>query len=152
LAPQVLWKAALPIVVVSAPLRAFLPRRLSVFLLPHQAALNRSESQIGLVKASFSVQTQRILRQELDCFMKKEVGYISQYLNWVRSTLAEDVASCQPVSTALDSARVILCDRIVDPWNAFWFSLGSCTFFLIPSIFFSIKTVQHFRPVRHRLM
>uniref|UniRef100_A0A8D2LGK9 Prominin 2 n=1 Tax=Varanus komodoensis TaxID=61221 RepID=A0A8D2LGK9_VARKO len=66
--------------------------------------------------------------------------------------LAEDVASCQPVSTALDSARVILCDRIVDPWNAFWFSLGSCTFFLIPSIFFSIKTVQHFRPVRHRLI
>ncbi|XP_044273296.1 prominin-2 [Varanus komodoensis] len=119
---------------------------------PFCAALNRSESQIGLVKASFSVQTQRILRQELDCFMKKEVGYISQYLNWVRSTVTEDVASCQPVSTALDSARVILCDRIVDPWNAFWFSLGSCTFFLIPSIFFSIKTVQHFRPVRHRLI
>lgn len=30
--------------------------------------------------------------------------------------LTEDVASCQPFSTALDNGRVILCDRIADPW------------------------------------
>lgn len=30
--------------------------------------------------------------------------------------LREDVASCQPLATALDNGQVILCDRIADPW------------------------------------
>uniref|UniRef100_A0A8C3KAY1 Prominin 2 n=1 Tax=Calidris pygmaea TaxID=425635 RepID=A0A8C3KAY1_9CHAR len=66
--------------------------------------------------------------------------------------LREDVASCQPLATALDNGRVILCDRIADPWNAFWFSLGCCTFFLIPSIIFAIRLTKHFRPIRNRLI
>lgn len=35
--------------------------------------------------------------------------------------------------------------------NAFWFCLGWCTFFLIPSIVFAIKTSKYFRPIRKRL-
>lgn len=144
--------------------------------------------------------------------------------------LREDVASCQPLATALDNGRVILCDRIADPWvriqslsphggpavrrgppqcsipppsrtnlgqpgptaaltpphhqdqppqgspnpstawglplpaqlhgnphalslqNAFWFSLGCCTFFLIPNIIFAVRLTKHFRPIRNRLM
>lgn len=133
------------------------------------------------------------------------------------------MASCQPLATALDNGRVILCDRIADPWvrilslslhgglvgtcmvlistslgqpgltaaltpphthtrtshhkapqtplepggclmqlsrdpralslqNAFWFSLGCCTFFLIPNIIFAIRLTKHFRPIRNRLM
>uniref|UniRef100_A0A8C9LDB0 Prominin 2 n=1 Tax=Pavo cristatus TaxID=9049 RepID=A0A8C9LDB0_PAVCR len=69
-------------------------------------------------------------------------------LSWLR----EDVASCQPLATALDNGRVILCDRIADPWNAFWFSLGCCTFFLIPNIIFAIRLTKHFRPIRNRLI
>ncbi|KFW69319.1 Prominin-2, partial [Pygoscelis adeliae] len=66
--------------------------------------------------------------------------------------LREDVASCQPLATALDNGRVILCDRIADPWNAFWFSLGCCTFFLIPNIIFAVRLTKHFPPIRNRLM
>uniref|UniRef100_A0A8C3QMR1 Prominin 2 n=1 Tax=Cyanoderma ruficeps TaxID=181631 RepID=A0A8C3QMR1_9PASS len=66
--------------------------------------------------------------------------------------LREDVASCQPLATALDNGRVILCDRIADPWNAFWFSLGCCTFFLIPNIIFAVRLTKHFRPIRNRLI
>ncbi|KAJ6658707.1 hypothetical protein lerEdw1_019867 [Lerista edwardsae] len=117
-----------------------------------QARINSTVARVGLVETVLPIQTQKILRQELDCFVRKEVGYISQYLSWLRSALTEDVASCQPFSTALDNGRVILCDRIVDPWNAFWFSLGGCTFLLIPSIFFAMTIAKHFRPIRHRLM
>ncbi|XP_053125684.1 prominin-2 isoform X2 [Hemicordylus capensis] len=117
-----------------------------------QARINNTENQIGLVEAILPLQTQRILRQELDCFVRKEVGYVSQYLSWLRTVLMEDVASCQPFSTALDNGRVILCDRIADPWNAFWFSLGCCAFFLILSIIFAIETTRHLRPIRHRLI
>ncbi|XP_026570895.1 prominin-2 [Pseudonaja textilis] len=117
-----------------------------------QAQFNNTESQITLVEAILPLQTQKILRQELDCFARKELGYISQYLNWMRTTLAEDVASCQPFSTALDNGRVILCNRILDPWNAFWFSLGGCAFFLLPGIFLALKMMKHFRPIRHKLV
>lgn len=117
-----------------------------------QARINSTEARIVLVETVLPLQTQKILRQELDCFVKKEVGYISQYLNWLRTTLTQDVASCQPFSTALDNGRVILCDRIADPWNAFWFSLGGCTFLLIPSIILAMKITKHFRPIRHRLI
>ncbi|XP_063166949.1 prominin-2 [Candoia aspera] len=117
-----------------------------------QAQFQNTESQTTLVEAVLPLQTLKILRQELDCFVRKELGYISQYLNWMRTTLTEDVASCQPFSTALDNSWVILCNRIVDPWNAFWFSLGGCTFFLLPSIFLALKMMKHFRPIRHRLV
>ncbi|NWS77667.1 PROM2 protein, partial [Crotophaga sulcirostris] len=104
------------------------------------------------VEARLPVQAQQILRQEIGCFVRKELRHFAQYLNWVGQTLREDVASCQPLATALDNGRVILCDRIADPWNAFWFSLGCCTFFLIPNIIFAIRLTKHFRPIRNRLM
>uniref|UniRef100_A0A803YSE1 Prominin 2 n=1 Tax=Meleagris gallopavo TaxID=9103 RepID=A0A803YSE1_MELGA len=107
---------------------------------------------IASVETRLPVQAQQILRQEIGCFTRKELRYFAQYLHWVGQTLREDVASCQPLATALDNGRVILCDRIADPWNAFWFSLGCCTFFLIPNIIFAIRLTKHFRPIRNRLI
>lgn len=42
--------------------------------------------------------------------------------------------------------------RVLSSQNAFWFSLGCCTFFLIPNIIFAIRLTKHFRPIRNRLM
>ncbi|NXD84008.1 PROM2 protein, partial [Halcyon senegalensis] len=122
-------------------------------LAPHlQERVKTTLATIASVEARLPVQAQQILRQEIGCFTRKELRYFAQYLNWVGQTLREDVASCQPLATALDNGRVILCDRIADPWNAFWFSLGCCTFFLIPNIIFAIRLTKHFRPIRNRLM
>ncbi|NXS55213.1 PROM2 protein, partial [Brachypteracias leptosomus] len=122
-------------------------------LAPHlQERVKTTLATTSSVEARLPVQAQQILRQEIGCFTRKELRYFTQYLNWVGQTLREDVASCQPLATALDNGRVILCDRIADPWNAFWFSLGCCTFFLIPNIIFAIRLTKHFRPIRNRLM
>ncbi|XP_053822636.1 prominin-2 isoform X1 [Vidua chalybeata] len=122
-------------------------------LAPHlKERVRRTLATTASVEARLPVQAQQILRQELGCFTRKELRYFSQYLNWVGQTLREDVASCQPLATALDNGRVILCDRIAEPWNAFWFSLGCCTFFLIPSIIFAVRLTKHFRPIRNRLI
>ncbi|NXY61784.1 PROM2 protein, partial [Callaeas wilsoni] len=122
-------------------------------LAPHlKERVKRTLATTASVEARLPVQAQQILRQELSCFTRKELRYFAQYLNWVGQTLREDVASCQPLATALDNGRVILCDRIADPWNAFWFSLGCCTFFLIPNIIFAVRLTKHFRPIRNRLM
>ncbi|XP_061204139.1 prominin-2 [Neopsephotus bourkii] len=122
-------------------------------LAPHlQERVRTTLATIASVEARLPVQAQQILRQEIGCFTRRELRYFTQYLNWVGQTLREDVASCQPLATALDNGRVILCDRIADPWNAFWFSLGCCTFFLIPNIIFAIRLTKHFRPIRNRLI
>ncbi|NXN09940.1 PROM2 protein, partial [Indicator maculatus] len=122
-------------------------------LAPHlQELVKTTLTTTASVEARLPLQAQQILRQEIGCFTRKELRYFTQYLNWVGQTLREDVASCQPLATALDNGRVILCDRIADPWNAFWFSLGCCTFFLIPNIIFAVRLTKHFRPIRNRLM
>ncbi|XP_075418786.1 prominin-2 [Tenrec ecaudatus] len=93
----------------------------------------------------------RILRNESKCYLSREVTYFSQYVDWVREEVTQHIATCQPLSGAMDNGRVILCDMITDPWNAFWFCLAWCTFFLIPSIIFAVKTSKYFRPIRKRL-
>lgn len=35
--------------------------------------------------------------------------------------------------------------------NAFWFCLAWCTFFLLPSVVFAIKTSKYFHPIWKRL-
>ncbi|KAG8509679.1 Prominin-2, partial [Galemys pyrenaicus] len=93
----------------------------------------------------------RVLRNESECFLSREMGYFSQYVAWVREEVTQRIATCQPLSGALDNGRVILCDMVADPWNAFWFCLAWCTFLLIPSIVFAVKTAKYFRPIRKRL-
>ncbi|XP_023474449.1 prominin-2 isoform X2 [Equus przewalskii] len=92
-----------------------------------------------------------ILKNESECFLTREMGYFSQYVAWVREEVTQRIATCQPLSGALDNGRVVLCDMMADPWNAFWFCLAWCTFFLIPSIIFAVKTSKYFRPIRKRL-
>ncbi|NXP42106.1 PROM2 protein, partial [Leiothrix lutea] len=112
-------------------------------LAPHlKEQVKRTLATTASVEARLPVQAQQILRAR--CGLMPCLCSLFQ--------LREDVASCQPLATALDNGQVILCDRIADPWNAFWFSLGCCTFFLIPNIIFAVRLTKHFRPIRNRLI
>ncbi|XP_036039074.1 prominin-2 [Onychomys torridus] len=106
---------------------------------------------VSHLKGELPAQTNLIIRNASECFLTRELGYFSQYVAWVREEVTQHIATCQPLSGALDNGHVILCDMMADPWNAFWFCLGWCTFFLIPSIIFAVKTSKYFRPIRKRL-
>ncbi|XP_019065171.1 prominin-2 isoform X1 [Fukomys damarensis] len=106
---------------------------------------------VTYLKAELPPLTNRILQNASECFLAREIGYFSQYVAWVKEEVTQHIATCQPFSGALDNGRAILCDMMADPWNAFWFCLGWCTFFLIPSIIFAVKTSKYFRPIRKRL-
>uniref|UniRef100_A0A6I8NS96 Prominin 2 n=1 Tax=Ornithorhynchus anatinus TaxID=9258 RepID=A0A6I8NS96_ORNAN len=125
----------------------FLAQVCGLFLL-RRALLSLHQNQVVLQEASLvSVRA----RGESECFLNRQLDYFSQYLSWVRQTVTQQIATCKPLSRALDNAQVILCDLIADPWNAFWFCLAWCTFLLIPSMIFAIKMTKHFRPIRKRL-
>ncbi|XP_023573159.1 prominin-2 [Octodon degus] len=103
------------------------------------------------LKTELPALTNHVIQNASECFLTREMGYFSQYVAWVKEEVTQHIATCQPFSAALDNGRVILCDMVADPWNAFWFCLGWCTFFLIPSIIFAVKTSKYFRPIRKRL-
>ncbi|XP_053575436.1 prominin-2 [Bombina bombina] len=86
------------------------------------------------------------VKNESSCLLQQAIKYFTQYLDWVKKNVIEDISSCRSVSVTLDNARVIVCNHITDPWNGFWFCLGWCTFLLIPNIILSIKAVQHITP------
>ncbi|XP_027623344.1 prominin-2 isoform X1 [Tupaia chinensis] len=108
-------------------------------------------SNVTYLKRELPAWATRILRNESECFLARGISYFSQYVDWVREEVTQRIATCQPLSGALDNSRVILCDMMADPWNAFWFCLAWCTFFLVPSIVFAVKTSKYFRPIRKRL-
>ncbi|RMB91471.1 hypothetical protein DUI87_32050 [Hirundo rustica rustica] len=117
-------------------------------LAPHlKERVKRTLATTASVEARLPVQAQQILRQELGCFTRKELRYFTHIPQLGR---ADAEGGCgfvrQPLATALDNGRVILCDRIADPWNAFWFSLGCCTFFLIPNIIFAVRLTNTSAP------
>ncbi|XP_062376541.1 prominin 1 b [Sardina pilchardus] len=86
-----------------------------------------------------------VVKQETDKFVQRVVGYFKQYTNWVRQSLDAEVAQCKPISNLVDSLEIVACSFIVDSVNTFWFGLGGCCLFLIPSIILSIKLAKYYR-------
>uniref|UniRef100_A0A4W5KKH0 Uncharacterized protein n=1 Tax=Hucho hucho TaxID=62062 RepID=A0A4W5KKH0_9TELE len=77
------------------------------------------------------------------------MGYFTAYADWANFTITQQVGLCGPVADAVDSAEVIVCSNMVKSLNAFWFSLGWCMIFFVPSIIFSINLAKFYRRMKH---
>ncbi|XP_026127037.1 prominin-1-A-like [Carassius auratus] len=86
-----------------------------------------------------------VVKQEADKFIKKLLGYFSQYTEWVKHSLDMEVAQCKPISNIIDSLEIVGCGFVVDSVNMFWFGLGGCCLLLIPSIIISVKLAKFYR-------
>nr|DBA29297.1 TPA: hypothetical protein GDO54_009535 [Pyxicephalus adspersus] len=87
-----------------------------------------------------------IIKQESKKFMDTVINYFVQYVQWVKDSIALDVAGCKPIANAIDTAvDVFLCSYIIDSVNSFWFGLGGSTIFLIPAIIFAVKLAKFYR-------
>ncbi|XP_075714488.1 prominin-1 isoform X8 [Rhinoderma darwinii] len=87
-----------------------------------------------------------IIKQESKKFMNTILSYFVKYIQWVKDSIALDVAGCKPIANAVDTVvDVFLCSYIIDSVNSFWFGLGGATIFLIPAIIFAIKLAKFYR-------
>ncbi|NWV61092.1 PRM1A protein, partial [Malurus elegans] len=86
-----------------------------------------------------------IIKNETWAFLEQLLDFFETYISWAKSRLTDDVARCKPVAQSLDNVEVIGCDYIMDSVNAFWFSLGWCTLFLLPSIILSVRLAKFYR-------
>ncbi|NXI41865.1 PRM1A protein, partial [Galbula dea] len=86
-----------------------------------------------------------IIKNETRAFLETLLDFFETYISWAKSKLMRDVAHCKPIAQTLDNVETIACDYILDSLNAFWFSLGWCTFFLLPSIILSVRLAKFYR-------
>uniref|UniRef100_A0A8C6SV15 Prominin 2 n=1 Tax=Neogobius melanostomus TaxID=47308 RepID=A0A8C6SV15_9GOBI len=109
--------------------------------------LNLPEFSIGHILqrlTTFSL----TLFQESGEFLDCQLGFFTAFAEWANIAITQDMGRCGPVAGALDSAEIIVCSNAVEALNAFWFSLGWCMVFLIPSIILTIKLAKYYRRMK----
>ncbi|XP_042314436.1 prominin-1-A-like [Sceloporus undulatus] len=89
--------------------------------------------------------TGEIIKNATMTFVNSVLSYFELYMDWVKSNIKEKVGCCGPAAWTVDSMNTIFCDYIVDSLNAFWFSLGWCTVFLLPNIILAVKLAKFYR-------
>ncbi|NWI53383.1 PRM1A protein, partial [Calyptomena viridis] len=88
----------------------------------------------------------QVIVQETKKYMDTVVGYFEQYIEWVKESIAMEVAACKPIANVIDTAvDIFLCSYITDSVNTFWFGLGGSSMFLIPAIIFAVKLSKYYR-------
>ncbi|XP_063818443.1 prominin-1-A-like [Pseudophryne corroboree] len=113
-----------------------------------KASLNSTLTAVDYAQLFITTQVASIVKNATTSYLNTILGYFTSYIDWTKSMLTTNLARCGPVAGALNSAEVIVCQYLVDTFNAFWFSLGWCTIFLIPSIIVSVKLAKHYRRMK----
>ncbi|KAM7417206.1 hypothetical protein PAMA_017040 [Pampus argenteus] len=86
-----------------------------------------------------------LIKRETDKYKATLVGYFHQYLEWVKTSLAMEVAPCKPFSNMVDTTEIITCSFLIDSMNTFWMGLGCSTLFLLPSVILAVKLAKYYR-------
>ncbi|NWT17714.1 PRM1A protein, partial [Vireo altiloquus] len=131
----------------SGPLRSL---KENIHSVQSEAAQLEGQTTTALDKASntqklLERETPNIIKNETRAFLEHLLDIFETYISWAKSRLTEDVARCKPIAQSLDNVEVIGCDYIMDSVNAFWFSLGWCTLFLLPSIILAVRLAKFYR-------
>uniref|UniRef100_A0A8C9G6S7 Prominin-1-A-like n=1 Tax=Pavo cristatus TaxID=9049 RepID=A0A8C9G6S7_PAVCR len=122
----------------------------NIQLVQSQAAQLEAQTNSTLDKASATQEflgreIGNIIKNETWAFLEELLGFFETYISWAKSSLRMDMARCKPIAQSLDNVEAIACDHILDSMNAFWFSLGWCTVFLLPSIILAVRLAKFYR-------
>nr|XP_056705737.1 prominin-1-A-like [Euleptes europaea] len=110
--------------------------------------VNSTLKQVEVADQFMTQHLNDAIKNETMDFVHDVLGYFEVYLDWVKVTITGEVARCGPAAWTLDAANTIVCSYIVDTWNAFWFSLGWCTIFLLPSVILAVRLAKFYRRMR----
>ncbi|XP_062851671.1 prominin-2 [Trichomycterus rosablanca] len=93
--------------------------------------------------------TTEIVKSKLTDFVDCQIQVFTSFTNWANQTITEEVGRCGSVAAAVDSVENLLCSQLLNSVNAFWFSLGWCIAFFIPSIILSVKLAKFYRRMKY---
>uniref|UniRef100_A0A674N7M5 Prominin 1a n=1 Tax=Takifugu rubripes TaxID=31033 RepID=A0A674N7M5_TAKRU len=103
------------------------------------------KSTIEAAQYLISHNATHLINQETAKFTATIVGYFHQYIEWVKTALAMEVAPCKPFSNMIDTVEIVTCSFLVDSMNTFWMGLGCSTLLLLPSIILAVKLAKFYR-------
>ncbi|XP_076147882.1 prominin-1-A isoform X1 [Alosa pseudoharengus] len=86
-----------------------------------------------------------VVSQEIERYKQTIIGYFRQYINWVKASLALEVAPCKPFSNIVDTMEIVACSFLIDSMNTFWLGLGGATLFLLPSLILAVRLAKFYR-------
>ncbi|XP_032665117.1 prominin-like protein isoform X6 [Odontomachus brunneus] len=64
---------------------------------------------------------------------------VDKFLDHVILTAIKEIGRCAPVSNAYNATLVAGCNKVLDPFNGFWASVGWCLILFIPTIVLCVK-------------
>ncbi|KAM4702829.1 prominin-1-A-like [Rhinophrynus dorsalis] len=111
-------------------------------------SLNKTLNNVDDAQKFMDSKVSEVVKNVTTIYLNTLLSYFESYISWAKTMLTQYVARCAPVAKALNSARTIVCDYLVDTVNGFWFSLGWCTIFFIPSIILSVKLAKYYRRMK----
>ncbi|KAL2077631.1 hypothetical protein ACEWY4_027135 [Coilia grayii] len=86
-----------------------------------------------------------VVSKQTEKYKQTIIGYFRQYINWVKASLALEVAPCKPFSNIVDTMEIVACSFLMDSMNTFWFGLGGATLFLLPSVVLAVRLAKFYR-------
>ncbi|XP_072335810.1 prominin-2 [Scyliorhinus torazame] len=113
-----------------------------------QVNVNATLSKVDSAQTLLHTKALGIIKSESKIFLDCQLDSLIAYVNWTKTMITENLARCRPVADAFDSVETITCSYLLDSLNAFWFSLGWSTIFLIPSIIFAVKLAKFYRRMK----
>ncbi|XP_051773753.1 prominin-2 [Ctenopharyngodon idella] len=105
--------------------------------------------KVGFAQDVLNYNISQIVKTESMSFIDCQLKIFVAFVQWANQTITERVGRCGPAAAAIDRSVDLLCKHLVGSLNAFWFSLGWCMIFLIPSIIFSVKLAKYYRRMKY---
>ncbi|KAK7140282.1 hypothetical protein R3I94_012785 [Phoxinus phoxinus] len=124
-------------------------KNLSAVALQINATVENVLTNVGYAQDVLNYNISQIVKHESLSFIDCQLKIFQAYVSWANQTITERLGRCGPVAAALDRSVDLLCKHLVGSLNAFWFSLGWCMIFLIPSIIFSVKLAKYYRRMKY---
>ncbi|XP_016350214.1 prominin-1-A-like isoform X13 [Sinocyclocheilus anshuiensis] len=60
-----------------------------------------------------------VVNQETEKYKQTIIGYFKQYIDWIRTSLALEVATCKPLSNIVDTAEILGCSFLLDSMHPY---------------------------------
>ncbi|KAK9964413.1 hypothetical protein ABG768_005588 [Culter alburnus] len=124
-------------------------KNLSAVAIQINATVENVLQKVGFAQDVLNYNISQIVKTESMSFIDCQLKIFVAYVQWANQTITERVGRCGPAAAAIDRSVDLLCKHLVGSLNAFWFSLGWCMIFLIPSIIFSVKLAKYYRRMKY---
>lgn len=108
------------------------------------ASAQASLSTVNRLVAELNgINVTEILTPQIEATRAVLVRFANNYTSYALDTVMNEVGRCQPIFNSYSNVYVQVCESTLVGLNAFWWSLGWCVLFFIPTIVVSVILARY---------